>query len=105
MIQYTTTCEINGHYTSFLDLPKICNENKICSNGKDSCEVLNSTSKEIVGNSWKVGPDFPVKGYEFSLLYGGKNFVNFKEGNKTGENRGSKQVFSGGLEIEFKGYY
>lgn len=105
VLQFTTTCERNSRHLSFRELVNHCGEEKLCDSGEDSCEVLNSTAESIVESSWLVGEEFPVKGYEFLIMYEGEELVNLEKGEKTGENRGSRQIFSQNLEISFVSYY
>ncbi|PJA71409.1 hypothetical protein CO153_01765 [Candidatus Pacearchaeota archaeon CG_4_9_14_3_um_filter_30_11] len=104
-LQFTTQCEKNSHYLSSLELIKLCKSGVSCDDGESSCKVLNETSKGILESSWKVGEYFPVKGYDFSIIYQGENLIQIFEGNKTSENRGSMQTFSGDLDVSFISYY
>jgi competence protein ComGC len=104
-LQYTTTCQENGHYDSYLDLIELCSRNGLCDNGTEACKVLDSTSENLVNSSWHAGSEFPVKGYDFSINYGGKDLVNIERGNRTSQSKGSNQVFSGNLQITFEAYY
>ena len=105
LLQTTTSCQVNTHYQSYLELSQMCEANATCDNGNSSCEILNLTSRGIIRTSWNVGPEFPVKGYEFSVESVGKNLLNITDGNKTNQNRGSTQTFAGNLRITFVGYY
>jgi len=104
-LQFTTSCEINTVPKSVLDLMKICNEDKTCDDQENSCEVLNETTKEILKTSWKTGKNYPVKGYEFYVTYANQDLMSFFEGNKTSDSRGSRQIFSDDLQIDFTAYY
>ena len=44
-----------------------CDNNDVCMSGKSACEIMNSTLKEISENSWKVGEDTPIKGYQLRI--------------------------------------
>jgi len=101
ILQFTTNCERRGHFLDYLDLIKLCGENGVCADGKDACLILNSTSEEILRNVWKVGDEEVTKGYDFSVLYEGGELLHFVDGNKTKNNFGSRQVFSGGVEVVF----
>ncbi|PJE81852.1 hypothetical protein COU58_00300 [Candidatus Pacearchaeota archaeon CG10_big_fil_rev_8_21_14_0_10_32_42] len=104
-LQFTTTCEKNGNRLSYLDLIQFCVQKNLCEDGQNSCEVLNLTSANLMNSAWRIGEDYPVKGYDYWLKYGGNELVNLSEGNRTGNSKGSKQVFSGNLEISLIAYY
>ena len=107
VIQYTTSCARNSqiNYLPYLDLVRACSNNEVCFDGARACEVLNQTSYLIVENSWEVGEDYPVKGYNFKLSYQGEDFVTLSKGRVTNQNKGSIQVFSESLQIVFTAYY
>lgn len=105
LLQTTTSCQVNTNYQSYLQILEMCGVNATCDDGTASCDFLNSTSREIIKNSWNVGPQFPVKGYKFLVDSAGKNLLNLTEGNKTNQNRGSTQTFSGDVQVTFIGYY
>ncbi|NCN51733.1 hypothetical protein GW931_01860 [archaeon] len=104
-LQFTTTCEKNTRVQSNLELIKLCKNSGTCDDGTLACKVLNETSKDILESAWKVGEDFPVKGYEFSIFSQGNPLLEISKGNKTSESRGSSQVFSEELQIDFISYY
>lgn len=72
LMEQTTECALNQG-TNFLtldDLVRECyNSNSECETGEDSCEILNRTLIDAMDNSWKVGPDYPYKGYELQAAY------------------------------------
>lgn len=104
-LQFTTNCTVYDTPQKVLQVIKLCGNNEACESGEGACNVLNETSKNILKNSWQVGKDFPVKGYEFNVFYGNRNLVNLFSGKKTGESRGSRQVFSGNVQISLNTYY
>ncbi|OIO81813.1 hypothetical protein AUJ84_00245 [Candidatus Pacearchaeota archaeon CG1_02_32_132] len=70
MGEYTTGCQIrNSEYADLGELFERCWSNDNCLNDEDSCVVLNKTLKDIFENSWNVGPEAIIKGYEFTSLY------------------------------------
>jgi len=104
-LQYTTEC---GNFLGRFDVQRLlseCADNSLCGDGKDSCDVLNSTLKELVDSSWNVGPDRPIRGYDFVVNSGGRELIFLKGGNETGNFRGSSQVLPEGIEIFFRAYY
>jgi len=108
ILQYTTDCSNDLEYLSVQKLIFNCYDSGKCLDERNSCSVLNSTLKDIVSKSWKVGADRPIKGYEITILTGGAELVAIKEGNITKNYEGSMQDFSRKgeeYEISLKIYY
>jgi hypothetical protein len=109
-LQYTTDCRDSGdlEYFSIRRLIFYCDNEEMCLDERDSCEVLNSTLKEIVEETWKIEGDRPVKGYELKIVSNEVEMLLLKEGNITNNYKGSMQDFSKGgnsIEIFFNAYY
>lgn len=94
LLQYTTTCEDEGlTNVTVQNLIKRCYEQEECYREEtnphgetDSCVVLNDTIKEIIKESWKIGPQNPNIGYSFIISFSDgieapTNFLNITEGN------------------------
>ena len=75
-LQYTTTCEQNSENLTLQRLIIKCQSEERCDNGKDSCKVRNDTLKDIIKESWNIGPENPVKGYSLLILSDDKQFLN-----------------------------
>ncbi len=108
LLQYTTDCRNDLEYLSVQKMIFDCYDNGKCLDERDSCGVLNSTLKDIVNKSWKVGTDRPIKGYEITILTEGTELLAIKEGNITKNYEGSLQDFSRKgeeYEISLKIYY
>ncbi len=108
MLQYTTDCRDNLEYVSIQKLIFDCYDKEKCIDERDTCEVLNSTLKEIIKESWKVEGDRPVKGYKFEIMVNGEEMIMIKEGNFTENSKGSMTPFSRpgkDYEIFFNAYY
>ena len=93
MLQFHTDCE---DYTGPLDVKNLifsCDVGESCLDGRFSCDVLNSTLKEIVESSWKISEDGPVRGYELGVLINSVEILNIREGNMTNTYKGSRQPF------------
>lgn len=103
-LQYTTDCRDNLRTFSIQKLISSCRNDEICLDGRNTCEVLNSTLKGIVEESWKVGENTPIKGYEFKIISDKKEMLKFGEGNITANSKGSVQYFPN-IEIFFTAYY
>lgn len=108
LLQYTTDCKNDLEFLSVQKLIFDCNDEGICLDERDSCDVLNSTLKDIMNKSWHVGTDRPIKGYEIVILTKGKELLAIREGNSTNNYEGSLQDFSRkgeDYEISLKTYY
>ena len=108
VLQYTTECRDYLEYLSVQKLIFECNNNALCLDDREACEVLNSTLGEIVDKSWLIGEDRPVKGYELKIMANQEEMLSFVEGNITKNYKGAKQDFtkSGNfIEIFFRAYY
>jgi len=107
-LQYTSQCEINARNQSVQDLIFDCVDNEVCSNEMDSCEVLNSTLRGIVGESWKTSQNTPTKGYELVVKGNNNEILMLKEGNATNNYKGGLQSLtksSDSIEISLNVYY
>ncbi len=108
-LSYTTDCrEDSDSYYSVQDLIIECNSGGICLDGQNTCEVLNFTLKEIAEESWPIGENTPVKGYELKINSETEEIILIKEGNATSSYKGSFQEFSSrgdSIIIEFSAYY
>ena len=104
-LQYSTDCEVNSKGTSVEDLIYECSDNTSCDDERNSCEVLNSTLKDIVYGSWKTGEERVVKGYNFVVSESGAEMVSFFEGNETRNYKGGIHSLPGSIEISLKVYY
>ncbi len=107
-LHYTTECKDYLEYLSVQKLIFECNNDAFCLNDKKACDVLNSTLKNLVDKTWKVGEDMPVKGYELNIMANEEEILSFTEGNATGNYKGAKQDFTRSgvsIEILFRAYY
>lgn len=103
-LQYTTDCQSYVKYFTVQDLILECYSEKDCIDGTNTCDMLNSTLDEIVQESWNVGSDMPIKGYELQILIGEEEFLSITSGNSTKSSKGASQIFPSG-KIYFKIYY
>ena len=71
-LQYTTSCESDVEFLSLQDLIIACGNGEMCFDGRDSCNELNSTVIDLVGNGWNVGANSSVKGYNLKVLIDGQ---------------------------------
>lgn len=111
-LQYDTDCEEKETYeTNYLSVQELifsCNDKEKCLDERDTCGVLESTLQEIIGESWKIGADYPVKGYVMNITAGGEEIISFEEGNITKNYKGSSQDFvkrGSRIDILFTAYY
>ncbi|MBI2043435.1 hypothetical protein HYT25_03535 [Candidatus Pacearchaeota archaeon] len=105
MLQYTTECEDNIERLSVQDLIFSCNENEKCADGKNSCEVLKTEVESILKESWKIGDEWPVKGYELIINTDTQSILEIKEGETTGNSKGAPQYLPKETDVFFKAYY
>ncbi len=91
LLQFTTDCEDNFEYRSVQGLILDCSDGEICLDERDACDVLNSTLKNIIEETWKVGQERPVQGYELIINLEGEEILSLKKGNSTKESKGAKQ--------------
>ena len=106
-LQYTSDCRDDSKYLSIKDLISDCDDGRICLDGRSACEVLNSTLKDIAEESWKVGTDRPVAGYELKILSNNNEVLLLTEGNVTRNYKWSMQPFSkrgSNFEVFFTAY-
>lgn len=97
---YNTDCETNRYIRAPIkDVVSECRDNKKCLDGRNSCDVLEATTKEILGKTWPVGPDWPHKGYEIQIEDDGVIILEFEEGAKTGNYRAYKGIVGINLKI------
>lgn len=105
MLRYTTDCEDNQGYLRIERLISRCVENERCTDGRNSCEVLNKTLDLIMKQAWKV-KDRPEKGYSI-LINSEKGLVtNLEEGNLTNNfGYGVQNLGRHKISINLKVYY
>ncbi len=71
-MEQTTECVVrqNGKNVAMNELIKECHSfDNNCLNGKSSCEVAKETMDEMLKATWKVGDEYPYKGYEVLAEY------------------------------------
>jgi len=108
-LQYTTECEDYHGGMSVQELIFECNDNNLCRNERNSCDVLSSTLRGITEQSWQIGEERPVKGYELKIMSSSKELIFLKEGNITSSYKGGLQIlppkYGESMNITFKAYY
>ncbi len=106
ILQYTSDCEDNLEYLPIRKLIFDCQDDKMCLDEQNTCEVLNSTLTDIIKESWKIEGDRPIKGYEFKIIVEGEKMLLLKEGNITQNYKGAFQLLGKrDTEIFFTAYY
>jgi hypothetical protein len=107
-LSYSTECgNYRDSHPPIRDLIFACNSKEMCLDGQDSCEVLKSEVENIIGKSWKIGEDTPIKGYELKILLSStgeeKGYIEIipkiTQGNITGNSKGAMQDYSKGGEL------
>lgn len=107
VLQYTSNCSVNG-YLSTRDLISNCNSNELCDDNEKTCDVLNSSLKDIVNKSWDIGKESPYKGYELIINAETQIVLNITKGNLTNSYKGGFESFAkrgDTYEINFRVYY
>ena len=105
-LQYTTTC-VEGYEPKYYSIRKLitaCENNENCLDESSTCDVLKSTFKEIIEESWHIGENLPVKGYELKILSDNNEILLIQKGNITKNSKGSAQYLRG-TDIFFTAYY
>lgn len=115
LLQHTTECstDFGYSYDDIGDLIAECDYGQYCWNEtkedeKPACDMLNSTVKTLLENSWKIGKDRPIKGYVFNITQGEVKVMALSAGNVTSNYKGNVHSLSkkgSTYEIEFKAYY
>jgi Ni,Fe-hydrogenase I cytochrome b subunit len=109
MLQYSTKCQNYFGYISVENLIFMCNSGTQCSDGEDSCMVLNTTLQGILSNSWPVGQGSSIKGYNLNITSSTGWDLSISAGNITSSSEGTSQDFpnSNGVSVNvvFNGYY
>ena len=104
-LHYTTDCEDYLEYLSVQDLIFECNNDALCLDDREACDILNSTLKNIVDKTWKVGENYPVKGYELKITINQQEVLSFIEGNITKNYKGAVQFLPESINVSFRAYY
>jgi hypothetical protein len=105
-LQYTSDCRDDFENLSIKELIIDCNDNRVCLDERNTCEVLDSNLRGIIEESWKVGADRPVLGYELKILSNSEELLLLMEGNKTRSYKGSMQPLGKkNIKIFFTAYY
>lgn len=109
-LQYTSDCGDYRENYDIQNLIKKCDKETKCVDGRNTCEVLKEEITNLLEESWRVGEDYPYKGY--NLLIGveseGKILLNITEGNVTNNYKNAWQdIPSSGkiINIKFSSYY
>lgn len=68
---HTSSCAINyiPQYKDIEDLIKLCYNGQRCLDGKDACDVLNSTLKELIENGFDISESGINKAYKMNIYY------------------------------------
>ncbi len=108
-LQHTSDCEDSRGFLSIQDLIFSCDNTEMCLDETPACEMINFTLTEISENSWNVGEDTPIKGYELIITSDGEDVLSpIVKGNVTQNYKGGSQPFAKrgkDYYISFKVYY
>ena len=107
-LSYTTDCEIGSRVVDVEGLINACDAERRCSDERYSCDVLNQTLKDLIEESWVIGPEAPYKGYRMEAVSKtGENLIlNLSAGNITNTFKGSDpQILPvTGVSVSFRAY-
>jgi hypothetical protein len=95
-LQYTSSCETEIEFLSVQNLIVSCEEGSTCLDGKNSCDVLNDTLKNLVKTAWNVNNQSAVKGYKLGVMTEETGILALQEGNETRNYKGGLQDFAKG---------
>ncbi|MDO8528642.1 MAG: hypothetical protein Q7S06_01995 [Nanoarchaeota archaeon] len=107
-LQYTSDCYNGIEYLPILKLIFECENENSCDDERNTCDVLNSTLREISEKSWKVGEQAPIKGYKIRIVTEEREVLLIKQGNETKSYKSSMQSFSRqgiDYDMSFSVYY
>ena len=107
LLQHTSDCEDDLEFLSVQDLIFSCDNNEVCLDGTNVCDAMNLTLTNICENSWNVGENTPIEGYELRILSDEMDFL-IDKGNITQNYKGAMQDFvkrGEDYEVSFKVYY
>jgi hypothetical protein len=108
-LQHTSDCEDDLGFLSVQELIFSCGQDneESCLDGENTCVVMESLLTEICENSWNVGENTPIKGYELRILSDEMDFL-IDKGDITQNYKGAMQDFvkrGEDYEVSFKAYY
>lgn len=112
-MEQTTECVIrqNSKNIALNELIKECHSfDNNCLSGRSSCDVAKDTLQDIADSAWKVGADYPYKGYEIIAEYstnssGSKEIFNVSSGSCTNNYIGNSYFipqFPGNIVVRAK---
>ena len=105
-LQHRTDCSNNQGPLSIRELVFDCDSEDNCLDGRSTCEVLNSTLTEILKESWRVGEDMPMKGYQLKILRNSAVSMIISNGNITESYKAHVQdLGKDSTEVFFTAYY
>lgn len=71
-MEQTTSCKTSetGDFIALDSLIRECHSfGNECISGEDSCDVVENTFVDILNATWRVGPEYPYKGYTLEINY------------------------------------
>ncbi len=107
-LHYTTDCAdgYEPRYRTIQQLIIDCNRKETCLDGRETCDVLNSTLREIVEESWKVEGDRPTKSYSMKINSKEVRILELSEGNATNNYKSSvENLGAEDIQIIMEVYY
>jgi hypothetical protein len=75
-LQYTTECKNSFERMTMEQLIVACNEGENCEDGKTSCDMMDTFTKEIIDKTWVSRMD--TKGYKFTITASSGELLNLE---------------------------
>lgn len=104
MLQYTSNCEDNLESLDIQKLISRCDSGSVCLDGRNTCDALESSLEEIIGDSWPI-VDRPQVGYIMNISSESSEFLIIDAGNITNSFKGATQRLPNDIDINFKVYF
>jgi len=107
---YTTSCsfeETSPPY-NIQDLISACLQNQTCSDGTNSCDILNQTFSNLIESAFNINQESKYKAYKLNIQQYGNNIIDLKKGNLTANFYGADIKFftsSGSMNITLRLYF
>lgn len=106
-LQYTTDCKDNLEFLTIQKLILDCSSGERCfinREEKDTCEVLLTTTEEILEKSWKIGENSPIKGYELNISIDEEIILGLQKGETSMNYKGTSEHYPKNINILFTLY-
>ncbi len=84
-LKHTSSCKPNEiTLYNLRSLAMACYDNEECLDGNNTCQVLEKEYKEIIEESWSIGPEKEFSAYLLKVSIRNDTLIETSKGNKTG---------------------